>query len=176
VSVGSLSNFEYDSLEDITREVDLVVVGRITDVFVKPVLTGNGESIDNIFGHLAYDDVLKGVPNTTKQGEILVQLWRSGPFETVKANIPDELDLFFLINDAAHLARIGEESRDPEAAAVTYWRPNDQAVIRNIDGYVNVVAKDDIEQEWGPDRFPLHLDGRPFEEVVDQVRTFAGRN
>ena len=172
VAVGGLYNFEYESLNDITADVDLIIMGRIESVYRAPEKTGP-EEFDYIWATVAVEDVLKGEPVTRTPGTVEVLLWPSGPWKRVSENVPSESALFFLMNEAAHLLRRGETIRDPEWAQYVYWRPNDQAVLRDFGGRISVIARDEVIDEWGADRFPLPLDGRPFDQIVSQVAALA---
>lgn len=172
VGVGALYNFEYDSLADISADVDLIVRGRIADVYIAPDRTGE-EELDTIWATVAVEDILKGEPITRNPGTIEVMLWFPGQWDTVRTNVPSEDALFFLMYDTADAIRRGDDIRNPEWSRYTYWRPNDQAVLRNIDGRVSVIARDEIIEEWGPDRFPVPLEGQPFDDVVSQAAALS---
>lgn len=55
-----------------------------------------------------------------------------------------------------------------------YFATNDyQGVLRNINGAVRVIGTQELIDVYGPDHFPLPLEGTDFELVVDQVRLLA---
>ena len=172
VAAGALYNFEYESLADITSDVDLIVVGRIVRLYRAPERTSD-EQLEMIWATVGVDDVLKGDPLTRSPDTIEVMLYLTGPWDIVRVNLPAEEALFFLVNDTADATRRGEEISDPEWSRYVYWRPNDQAVLRNIDGQVSVIARDEIIEVWGADRFPVPLEGQPFDDVVNQVKALV---
>ena len=158
----------YDSVGDITKAVHLVVRGRVVDVKVADFLPfeGDVEQIPILVGIIAVNDVLKGRPQMRVPGTVEVSLDAAWPDweKTLLANLPADDDLFLLLmNDAQQRTELGYAVKDPENEPYLYWRPNgDQAVLRDIDGRVDV-----IEPE--ADRYPFALDGVAFDAVTNDV-------
>jgi hypothetical protein len=116
-------------------------------------------------------EVLKGSPVSTTPGRIEVRLFPPGSeWETIQANVPEDDYLLFLYNEADWRAATGRPSIDPELEAMTYFRPNDQALLREIDGSVSTIKFYRTACEHGLDRFPLTVEGVPFEDLLQEVR------
>lgn len=161
----------YDSLDEITRDVHLVVRGRIAEVKLGQFETfeGDFEPIPILIGVVVVDEVIKGELKSRVPGRIEVSLdppWRDWE-DHLLPNIPRHDHLFFLMNDEQQRAEFGYEARDPANSPYLYWRPNGyQAVLRNIEGRIAI-----IEPEFA--EFPVLLDGTPFDAVLQDVRLSA---
>jgi hypothetical protein len=171
---------QYASVEEITHAVHLVARGHIVDIrtsafryFERRI----GENTDDpnedplipiLIGVVRVDEVLKGAPKMREPGYIEVSLdspWKG--WESLRANLPNEDDVFFLMNDALQRSELGFPEDDPTTSPFLYWRPNgDQGVLRLIDGKVDV-----IEPIVG--RYPIELNGLPSDELVDQINGAA---
>lgn len=172
---------DYDSVEEITDAVHLVVRGRITEIrtstfryFERRV----GETSDDpnedplipiLVGIVRVDEVLKGTPNMRDPGLIEVSLDVPWPEweDVLLPNLPAEDDVFFLMNDAQQRAELGFPEDDPKTSPFLYWRPNgDQAVLRLTAGRVDVI-------EPIPGRYPSDLNGATYWHVARAVEATA---
>ena len=175
---------QYESLEEISDAVHLVVRGQLVDIrtgafryFERIVgLDTNDPDEDPLvpilIGVVRVDEVLKGSPMMREAGFIEVSLdspW-NGWEQHLRMNLPNDDNVFFLMNDAQQRSELGFPEDDTETSPFLYWRPNgDQAVLRLLDGQVEV-----IEPIVG--RYPSALDGVTSEEVRDRVIAASRRD
>ena len=168
---------QYESIEEITDAVHLVVRGQLTEIrlgsfryFERRLGENSGDPNEDplipiLIGVVRVDEVLKGTPMMRTPGFIEVSLdspWK-GWEQDLRPLIPKETDVFFLMNDAQQRAEMGFPEDDPKTSPFLYWRPNgDQAVLRLVDGKVVV-----IEPIIG--RYPSELNGLPSEALLSAV-------
>lgn len=168
--------FEYDSLAEMVRDSHLIVRGRVVEL--KPGETqpfepgGPNGAIPVIFGIIAVDEVLKGVPEMKSEGRIMVA--RLGWSATSDSFLPKDEVVLFLKNYAQMRVEEGVKPSADSDDRFYYVRPNGyQCIFRNIDGRVSLIQpREDWEQvfaEW----FPFELEGADFEDMVGEVRSLA---
>lgn len=166
-------DFEFQGLQDMTDAVDVIVRGRIVELYIgqEVVRDEGGPASPIAFIGVSLDEVIKGEPNVREDGRIEIRLFTPGSeWDWMLANVPDEEYLFFLLNESGWRQATGRPSRDPDLEAVTYFRPNDQSMLRNIDGHLAVMKALETSCLFGGDRFPLQLNGEPFGEILADVR------
>jgi hypothetical protein len=147
------------SLEEITSQSDLVIRGKITDLYSR-VLGG--------IWHVAYvkvlvTEVLKGEPASAEAGTVEVQVgFASSDLDDLRSSLPAHDQLWFLTQD---------EGRD------TYNTTDypQVSVLRDIGGIVRVIQPEWIAGAYSRRHFPVPLDGTSFEELVAQVRRLVER-
>lgn len=166
----------YDSLEDITRAVHLVIRGRVTGFQpgqIHPFASDLGPR-QTIFGIVTVDEVLKGEPQMKVPGTVLVA--ELGWPDMTLADLPSGEAIFFLMNYAQQREEDGVAPSADENDRFYYARPNGyQAVLVNLGGRVEVPA--DPADDWPssfPSKFPARLDGVAFDEVAASVRDIVG--
>ena len=164
--------FTYASLDEMTADADLIVVGRVVGTRMAgpaPVDDPGGEVPRPVrFGVIAIDEVLKGWPNMLDAGVVLVNRL-SAQDETV-GGLPPEQFVIFLKNYEQLQAEFGKGLFNDASDRFYYVRPNGyQAVLRNINGVLTVVEGLDGEA-LAPGAFPALLDGQPFDDVLEAIR------
>lgn len=172
----SPTEFAYESLAEMAADAHLIVRGRVIgtqDRQAMPVSDPAGELTARAvtFGVVRIIEVLKGSPNVTEPGAVLVN--RLGSKNLDVTELPPEDIIIFLMNYRQLAEDFGAGLFDDPSDRFYYTRPNGyQAVLRDINGLVRVVPGPDGWQEaLGP--FPAPLEGKPFEEVVEAVRQAA---
>jgi len=166
---------EFESLSEMYEAVHVVLRGRIAGAYIgQEIIDEDGPPIPLAFISITTGEILKGIPASVTAGQVEVRLWPAGSnWDEIRNDLPDEEYLFFLYNDAEHRSDHDLPSDDAELEATTYFRPNDQAVIRELDGVVSTFEYFAAACQYGMDRFPLGLEGAAFEEVVQQVRELS---
>jgi hypothetical protein len=159
----------WSSLGDMTRAVDLVVVGRPISVFERysswalrpvPVL------------EIAIDEIIRGTPSANDAGRIELETYYGPPPDT-SLGLPANRHLFFLQHVNTALAEHGQTADTREHA---YNLPSlYQNVLIEEQGTVFLpayerVARDDFNS------FPAELHGSSYEEVLIRVREAAATN
>ncbi|CAN5769617.1 hypothetical protein BH24CHL5_BH24CHL5_04590 [soil metagenome] len=171
-----LFQFEAESLADVTRQADLIIRGRVTDLYIGEYWRGRPEEKPSpvVYVRVQISDVLQGEPVSRTPGYVEIQLGSpAGPeeVEDYRARVPAEDSLWFLMYGPNFKERTLEPQRSSELAKFVYIRFNHyQGMLRDIDGLIRVVRPDFVALYGGDKFFPLPLDGTDFEEVVDQVR------
>ena len=160
---------EYDTLGSIVKDVDLIVVGTIANVYMADVKTTN-TTWPSIWAQFQVEEVLKGSPVSRSPGFIDVVLTSSPAWQWAEGNVPDEQMVLFLMNEEAYRARVGQESVDRDVEHFEYWRPDEQAVVRNVDGKVGVIDTDRMLTDFGPDVFPMTVLDDNFDATVSAIR------
>ncbi len=107
-------------------------------------------------------ELLKGHPMSRVDGTVdLLSYEGDGDSWSLKSNLPGGEHLLFLMNVG------GVEGADAtEDERYSYFLPSYQTVLRELDGRLSLF---DV-QDQGPGIFLNALDGRPFEDVVDEIR------
>ena len=167
--------WDYNSLEDMTADVDLVVRGRITGVYVGEMWRFNDfePPAPHIYASVELTEVLKGLPLSRIPGAIEVTLAVVGfEFDVDALQIPSEEYLWFLRHDAGWRAEIGKPPVQSAIAPFAYFRPNfHQTVLRNEGGAIGIIRKNDVVNAYGNRIFPLGLEGRTFANTLADVRS-----
>jgi hypothetical protein len=172
VTPGGEYGEEYDTLQQIVEDVDLIVVGSIAELYVADVKSTDG-TYPQIWAEFRVSDVLKGQPASRVSGFVDVALSPAGSWEYAADNVPDEEVILFLMNEAAYRERYGQVSVDPEAEQYMYWRPNPQGFLRNVDGQVDVFDRDRMATDYGRQDFPMTTVGHEFRDVIEAIRSAA---
>jgi hypothetical protein len=161
---------DWESLDQMTTDVDLVIVGR--PAYVSTYFDEDwGE--DRPLINVAVDDVLKGslssdVPNVVK----LVD-WYGTFADTIEAPIPAVPTVLFVRNTALREQYINESPQPQDQ--YTYYLPSDyQNVMPELDGKVFIPYAHRISAWIGANEFPLALEGTSFDKLVSQIRLAAG--
>lgn len=145
------------SLEEITRQSDLVILGTITDLYVR-----FESDWQPAYAKVLITDVLKGEPVSREAGTVEVQIaFASADLEEIRSRLPRHNHLWFLINEEGH-----------ESTYQTTDYPQ-VSVLRDIGGVVEVIMPEAIANAYSRRHFPVPLDGTSFEELVDKVRQIA---
>lgn len=152
------------SLENITRQSDVVVRGSILDLYTKPDNRWN-----SAFVSVSIHEVLKGEPVSRVAGTVEVHIGFVGDdLEDLKSKLPSHDHLWFLEH---------EHTRDPriEPGGFTYYTTDYEqvSVLRGIGGVVRVIMPDAIANAYSRRHYPVPLDGTSFEDLVDRVRELA---
>lgn len=162
--------FNAGSLAENLRQADLVVRGRITDVYVGEYWDG-WEPI--VYATVALDEVLKGEPLSRTPGFVEVGLgilYDESLLERLPT--PTHDNVWFLLHEESRWPR--ERPNKSDIAPFAYLRVNEQqGVLRNIDGRVKAVEPYWIERALGPDHFPLPLEDADYSELVEKLRDVA---
>lgn len=157
----------WESLEAMTADVELVVSARVVGVQNRYDRRYKSNVAVITF---AIDEVVKGEPMSRVDGTVdLISYGGEPDHWHLKANVPDGKHLLFLMNSGEAEAESGRQPTDDDRNS--YFLPNHQAVIRELDGLVSLFE----EQDDGPDNFPYQLHDRPFDEVVNEVREMVSR-
>jgi hypothetical protein len=145
----------WTSIPDMTRDVDLVVVGTV--VATRPLFDGRylGPAMVT---DVAVSSVLKGEPADDAPGRVQVETYGSVPGSSV---LPAQQHLLFL-------------SRDDSQRG--YYLPGlFQNVFANVDGRVVIPLAHEIKRAADGNIFPLELQGTSFDGLVSQVRDAVAR-
>jgi hypothetical protein len=123
------------------------------------------------FGIVSIDEVLKGTPEMQIPNAVLVA--RLGQLQQAAADIPDGEVILFLMHYPRMRAEAGVGASSDPNDRFYYARPNGyQCVLRNLVGVVRIVdGPDGWEDALGP--FPAPLDGEPFADIVESIRTLV---
>ena len=166
----------YDSLADITANANLIVRGRLVDMRpgeIWPFSLNMQQEMGPLraaFAIVEIDEVLKGTPQTKSPGTIIAS--DLGLERGTLDDLPEGEVTLFLMNYAQQRIETDSPPSPDEDDRYYYVRPNGyQGVLRNVDGRVWLV---DPERPW-ENEFPVPLDGKPYDEVVDRIRELAGR-
>jgi hypothetical protein len=158
-----LCDWEFGSLSETTAAVDLVVVGRIVSVYVGRTVGTDGDRIPMAWMDVSVDEVLKGEPQSRKEGIISIELEPTiePGWDKILANVPEHQHVFFLMNEEQHRFREALPPFDAQLDRYTYFRPNDQAVLRLVSGRLWLIEPDQLTRG----RYPSELQGQPFSDV-----------
>lgn len=157
----------WDDVAQMTREVDLVVVGRPISVEVRP---DPGRYDELYLVGVAVDEVIKGSPSMAVPGVIQVRGEGDYPEET-DASLPAGRTLFFLRN-LSRLDYPWYEVR-PGDEYIYYLPGIHQNVLAELDGDVYVPQVRKMRDWYGSRFFPLPLHGMRFEALLEEVRAAA---
>ena len=167
------TNYDYDSLAEITSEVHLIIRGRVIGTQDGQLQSfGPGGLRQMTFGIVAIDEVLQGTPEMQVPGSVLVA--RLGVSKQPADEIPAGEVILFLNHYPTVRSELGvAQSIDPDDRFF-YGRPNGyQSVLRNFVGTVRIVeGPEGWEDALGP--FPAPLDGEPFADILQAIRQTVG--
>jgi hypothetical protein len=167
-----LWDWEFESLADAVETVDAIVVGRVLSVYIGRTIDPNGEAIPMIWIDVAIDDVLKGEPRSRDPGVVSIELEPivEPSWVDIQANLPDGEHIFFLMNEEQHRQREGLPPFDSKLDPFTYFRPNDQAVLRIAEDSVWLIEPEQLAEG----RYPEGLQGQSAEVVLNEIRSLQG--
>lgn len=147
----------WESLARMTRDVDFVVVGRPVAVEERRV----GEfPLPITIIRVEVAEVLKGHPVVGDTGTIEMSIGSTSGtvIEVLRQNLPSNTHLLFL----------SDQDNFPYYLPTPY-----QNVFVDLDGVVEVPVAREIRQRFGADAFPLGQRGRPFADLLADVRRAA---
>jgi hypothetical protein len=170
--------YRYDSMDEMVADAHLIVRGRVTSLRAGTIdrfEDGGPRGTDAMrvtFGIVTITEVLKGDPQSRDAGTIEVA--RLGWSWMTEDDLPSEEVLLFLKNYAQMRVEEGAPVASTSDDRFHYARANGyQCALRNLDGVVDLVdGPPGWEQDFGP--FPSDQNGRPFADVVVEVRQLAG--
>jgi hypothetical protein len=172
---GPTLDFDFNSIDELTAASQLVVRGRITDVYVGEWWSFNDvePAVPLLYATVAIDQVVKGQPASKVPGAVEVLLAPLGSDEDYSsAALPDEQALWFLQYEPEQREAERKTPVTTEIAQYAYVRPNShQTVFRDIDGITRAMFTDRQRQVYGIDAFPTNVEGLPFETLTNDVET-----
>jgi hypothetical protein len=160
----------WSSIGEMTRDVDLVVVGRPVAVHVR----GEGGPMWQVtVMDIEIDEVISGEPVTRDDGLIELEMYY-GPPPIASLGLPVNRHLFFLRNVAA-----ANEAGDWPVTETDWYSYKPPSLYQNIlveaDGEVLVPAVESIRGAADEYGFPAGLHGTSFEAVLTAARDAAAR-
>ncbi len=161
----------YDSLEEMTGDASVVVVGHMTSIDLGRTFNPEPEFGDRGGVHylnleFAVDEVLHGALEDPKASSLTVEYFVANLNVVPDALMPDDAMILFLINKSKHPSNLGMTA-DRLAKEVPFYEIlGAQEQGRLTIGGGKVAASDAV----APDDFPSALSGRPVEEVKALVR------
>lgn len=166
--INGMAAENYDSLAELSRSADLVVIGRIEKVAKGREWIGIPEYVDDpVHGEsawirfatvtIAIEDVIGPIRTPLpdrSEVQLEVFLPNSTVFDELRANVPGERAAYFLRN-----------KRD----GIEFYRftNDEQGLLREFQGRVRMAPA-------GETHFLTHLDGRPFDNVMSEVASARG--
>ena len=170
-------DWEYESLADIARHSDLVVVGRLVDVYVGEVWKGAADDPGSplVYGRVEIDEVVKGEPVSRAEGSVEMQLELVGDDwqPPDQSAIPSGEAIFFLLYDPRVSKSEGRPPRSTEIAPYSYFRQAPESVVRSIGGNVSLIEPGNMAEAYGQDYYPLQYEDENFDQFLDEVRAAA---
>ncbi len=170
VSPGGMALYVYPSLTDMTKGVDLVVIGRVTEIAdgrpIPAEAGAEGYGLGTIA--LSIEEVLRGEPVETKPGIVSVEFLMGDArlLPRYTSRIPSERVILFLMNKGLDAKRHGQDPNGPLAGYDVYAIQGPQGYLREVDGRID--APIGLDDAWLFD-----LDGQTFPEVRKQVLAAA---
>jgi len=167
------------SLVHAVAQADLIVRGHIQEVYVGEYWR---DSADEPPFPLAYalvevGEVLKGEPESRTPDVVEVQLGRlasESDLERINDLVPDHDNMWFLMYGPNHGTRRLEPQKSAAIAPFEYFLGNEyQGVLREIGGQIRVVGGAELLSDYGPDHYPLPLEGGDFEGLVEEIRSLV---
>lgn len=169
-TVRGMAAESFDTLDDLARSADLVIVGRVNDVQPGREWVAIPEYVDDpVFSEVAYarfatvtidieqiiGRVLSPLPDRSVV-KLEVFLSRPDTLTIVQKNIPGERSIFFLRNKGV-------------TDSIDFYRftNDDQGLLREFDGRIRI-------SPTGEDHFLSHLDGESFDKALDAVTKARG--
>ena len=172
-----LTNYKYESLDEMTADADLIIRGRLIGITRQSIQSFEKnplhESLAVPFGIVAIDEVLKGEPASQTAGEILVA--RLGIADLEPSSLPKEQLILFLNNYAQMRIDMGVDASSDADDNYLYAQPNGyQCVLREFDGAVALVPGPEGWEESMLGPFPSELDGAPIGEITAAISRVVG--
>ena len=165
------------SMVDNVRNADLVVRGRIQDLYIGEYWRGDRgeEPYPLAYIRIGIDEVLKGEPASRTPGVVEVQLGVAAEdLEQIRARLPDHDNLWFLKGPVGYEGRDLRPQSESEIAPFAYVMTNAyQGVLREINGNVEAVGSEELVEMLGADHFPMLLDGTRFDVMMAAARATA---
>jgi hypothetical protein len=162
------------SLAEAAEQADLIVRGRILDLYVGEMWVMDNTSFPLDYVKVEVAEILKGEPHWRTPGFVEVQVGDSADLEEVRAMMPTHDHLWFLMYEANRASRGDSPMASAEIAPYAYFISNEyQGVFRDIGGTVRLIQPEEVARVLGPEHFPLMLEGANFDQVVDEVRDLA---
>jgi hypothetical protein len=176
---GQPDAITYESLEAITDESDLLVVGQAARIERGPDTSGGGGIVTfqaTVTFHV--DEVLSGTLRTRAPNTVAVRMLLgvggSGAgadfgdrYARAVASLPKERTVLFLLNLRAWAQRFGPPADARDADPMGYTLNGGQSWFRDQGGRVGLASE--RQGSW-PDAF----EDRPFEEFLGGIRVAAG--
>jgi hypothetical protein len=173
----AVDGLDFRSLEEMTTASDLVIRGRMADIYIGRhwVFSSEEPAVPILYANIAIDEVLKGVPVSRIPGTVEMGLHPVGDnFDLDEYTVPSEEYIWFLTFEPIWRAKHSQPPLLDDSAPFTYFRFNHhQTVLRNLNGQVDVLELDQIKASYGDQSFPVALDGTSFAELVTSVRSAA---
>ena len=165
------------SVVEIFAKADLVVRGRIVDLYVGERWRMNaGQAAEPLaYLRVQIDELLKGQPKSRQAGYVEVQIGHApSDMDRLRAQLPADDHLLFLdYEDPA----TREWFNQSDIVGFVYYMGQDvERVFRDIDGTVQVLAPEAVERVYGADEFLLRIDGTSFDDLLERVRELAAAN
>ena len=169
----TMSWYDYRTLPEMTGSVDLIIRGRIIDLYIgeERRLNEIEPPISIAYVGVSVDEVLKGEPVVRSPGRVEVLFSPVGDdFDAGDYARPSEEYVWFLNHLPTRRDASGRPQFTSDIAPFSYFRPNSrQTVLRNTAGFVDVVLSEKIGLAYGEDAFPLELDGMSVAELSAQI-------
>jgi hypothetical protein len=161
----------FESLEDMSAASSVVIVGRIVSVTDGRVFNpepeyGERGKVYYLAATVEVESVLHGSLARAGARSITVELFAPNvaAIPLIKESTPSETSIFFLLNKAVHPATAGLSRQDRASEAQYYEIMGEQAHLEDVSDKVSVSSA------IGPDEFPQGLAGRPFADLVAEIR------
>jgi hypothetical protein len=169
-----MRDWMFDSVEQLAGFADLVVLGRVTDVFIGEewVFVEGEPGQPFLYARIAIDEVLKGHPVTRQPGYVEFQLTILGLDDGPPGpgTVPEGQALFFLSHEATYRETRGLSPRTTEIAPYAYFDAAPEAVMRDLDGSVRLIEPGQMAEVYGEDYYPLLLEGTSFDQLLLRIR------
>ena len=170
-------DYVYTSLDDMVAGSDIIVRGRIAEVYVGEMWAFNDVEplVPLIYARVVVSAVLKGEPLSRTPGVVEVLLEPGSEDVLNGLTYPTEDALWFLKSRAKEGELLGRPPVSSEIAPYSYFRPNTyQAVIRNIDSESWPMFPDMVKRSYGNHEFPVDWTRKPFDSLLGDVRELTG--
>jgi len=156
---------EWGSVAQMTRDIDYVIIGRPISIEPRGIAAYyNGPSVT-----VAVDQVLKGGELTSRQPNV-IQVVGAGQVALFDNSPPPSVPhVMFLRNVAEKGAGM-----QPGDEYLYYLPTTYQNVLADVDGQVVVPIAHQIAKWFGPNMFPLELQGMSFDKLIGQIRDAVG--
>lgn len=160
-----------ETLAEATEQADLIVLGRMSDLYVGEQWTIDDTSYPLDYAKIEVAEILKGEPHWRTPGLVEVQMGNRTDLEELRAMMPTHDYLWFLMYEPTWAPREDSPMASAEIAPYAYFASNQyQGVFRDIGGSVRLLQPEQLARILGPDHFPLELEGASFDQIVGDVR------
>jgi hypothetical protein len=166
-----MRDFDFRSLEEMYQAVDVVLVGRVADVYIGEEWVGAPDEPAEPFEYARIEvvELLKGAPASRLDGALEMQVSIVGEDWVRPEQLPDHEILLFLVHEASWREAIGKPARDTAIAPIAYFIPSPEGAIRNVGGDALPLRADDFQAGY-PDHYAVDLIGVDFTELIDRIR------